>query len=85
MQTFNYKTITIHQKWSSAYDDWNATQVEKRSFKTQFMMIQSEKITFENPRNIDSYFCQIKNGFKAISADADKFANEFFGLNRKNQ
>lgn len=80
-----FKTITIHQSWELAYDDWFGTHSEKRSFKEQLLMIQSPTMTFDNTRSVDSYFCQLKKGKKAIHADAENFAKEYFGINRKNK
>lgn len=80
-----YKNINLYQSWQFAYNDWDATQAEKRAFKQQFMLIQSDTISTENNRSIDSYFCQIKTGKRPIHSDAENFANQFFSLNRKNK
>ena len=80
----NFKTITIHQKWASAYDDWRATSEEKRSFKEQLLSIHSQKVNINNHRSVDSYFSQLKNNKLPIHAEAENYANQFFGLNRKN-
>ncbi len=79
-----FKTITIHQKWSDAYEDWFATTEEKRSFKEQLLSIHSQKVNLNNRRSVDSYFSQLKKNKLPISTEAENYANQFFGLNRKN-
>lgn len=80
----NFKTITIHQHWAAAYEDWHATRNEKRSFKEQLLSIQSQKVNIDNHRSVDSYFSQLKNNKLPISTEAENYAIQFFGLNRKN-
>lgn len=78
-----YKNINIYQTWQVAYKAWHATQAEKRSFKEQLLLTQSQTISLQNTRSNDSYFSQIKNGQRPISQDAENFANHFFSINRK--
>lgn len=78
-----YKRINLYQTWQAAYKDWYATRPEKRSFKEQFLLIQSPSIDLSNIHSCDSYFNQIKSGKRPISQDAENFANQFFSINRK--
>jgi hypothetical protein len=78
-----FKNINIYQTWQVAYKAWHATRAEKRSFKEQLLLIQSQTIKTQNTRSNDSYFCQIKSGKRPISQDAETFANQFFSINRK--
>jgi hypothetical protein len=80
---FRYKTIVIPQSWGQAYDNWVATREEKRSFREQFFYFQNPEITFKSSNSERSYFSQVKNGACAVHSEAEKFANQFFGINRK--
>lgn len=80
----NYRRINLYQNWQAAHSDWYATRGEKRSFKEQFLLIQSPQIDLSNIHSCNSYFNQLKNGTRAISQDAENFANHFFSINRKN-
>lgn len=80
---YRYKNIIIPQTWTQAYDNWFATREEKKAFREQFFYFQNPNITFKTDDSCRSYFCQLKAGKLPTHPDAEQFANEFFGINRK--